>query len=89
MTVFLISIDSVPSAHLVVKNNLTSAQKFLYKTWPKFSRFLKCQFLSFIIIVHHNKFSFLNPFTNLNKTGIHNNKKYCVGDLHAFDLIST
>ena len=58
MTVVLKSIDSVTSAHLDVKKNLTSAQEFRCKAGTKFSIFLKGDFLSFLIASHQKRFYF-------------------------------
>ena len=55
ISVVLISIDSVPSAHLPVKKNLT-AQEFWCKAGTQFSIFLKCDFG-----ISNNRTRFLNP----------------------------
>ena len=53
ISVVLISIDSVPTAHLAVKKNLTSAQEFWCKAVTQFSIFFKCDF-----VISNNRASF-------------------------------
>ena len=61
MPVVFISIDSVPSGHLAVKKNLTSARAFRCKAGTNFFDISQMRFLAFLIVVHQNRCCFWNP----------------------------
>ena len=83
-----IPIDSVPSAHLAVKE-FDLSRGVSDKGRDKIVDIMKCDFLAFLIIVYQNKCHFCNTEAKLNKVAMLQNESFVFGDLTLIDLILT